>query len=151
MITKGQQMNLRQSSMNKKLTNNKPNFFFYSLYILPELQSEKREEIKDSKKIWKKAAVGCWAGGGDREDLIKDRLCYVISSKRRRPHCSRDVEQLARGCLIACSDPFQASSSGAHTRNGTDVYSCLLGRCLQLLTVAKTTWYSLTPSAVVIQ
>lgn len=66
----------------------------------------------------------CWGGvrGGDRQDLIKDCLCYVISSKRRRPRCCRDGEQLAWGCLIACSDSFQASSFGAHTRNGTDVY-----------------------------
>lgn len=91
---------------------------------------------------------------GDKQDLIKDCLCYVISSKRRRPLCCRDVEQLAWGCLIACSDPFQASSSGAHTRNGTDVYSCLPRRRLHgnrwlflMLWSGDTTlsWGSLTP------
>lgn len=98
---------------------------FYSLHRLHGITVWERRGNKGHKKDVEKAAVGCGAGGRDREDLIKDHLCYVISSKRRRPHCCRDVEQLARGCLIACSDPFQASSSGAHTRNGTDVYSCL--------------------------
>lgn len=74
---------------------------------------------------WK--LLGSGVRGGDRQDLIKDGLCYVISSKRRRPRCCRDGEQLAWGCLIACSDSFQASSSGARARYGTDVY-CWVSR-----------------------
>lgn len=93
--------------------------------------------------------LGGGCRGGDRQDLIKDCLCYVISSKRRRPRCCRDGEQLAWGSLIACSDSFQASSSGAHTRNGTDVYCWVRrrrlhgNRCLFLLLWSSDTSLSL--------
>lgn len=90
--------------------------------LLPIALTENHARMtREDRGVGRKLSEG-GGRGGDRQDLIKDGLCYVISSERGRPHCCRDGEQLAWGCLIACSDAFQASSSGAHTRNGTDVY-----------------------------
>lgn len=132
---RGQQANRNQLAswaaawLNVRRSNHSPFFSFsLNLFLLVsriawnwgwegEIEERRGEEEEEG---------SCWGGGGrggDRQDLIKDCLCYVISSKRRRPRCCRDGEQLAWGCLIACSDSFQASSFGAHTRNGTDVYS----------------------------
>ena len=102
--------------------------FFFPAHLIDcmKLQTARgwagREEEEGEEEGGSRLRGGGCVGGGDRQDLIKDCLCYVISSKRRRPRCCRDGEQLAWGCLIACSDSFQASSFGAHTRNGTDVY-----------------------------